>query len=94
MKTLKLLMIGEKMVTRKTWNEFRETGLFLLVNQFLHIFGWTLVVEVAEDEEVTECYPARTKFRGFGENSISAAYQRISKYMADNAAELYEEAKE
>lgn len=82
------------MVTRKTWNEFRETGLFLLVNQFLHIFGWTLVVEVAEDGEVTECYPARTKFRGFGEKSISAAYQRVSKYMADNATELYEEIKE
>ena len=82
------------MVTRKTWNEFRETGLFLLVNQFLHIFGWTLVVEIAEDGEVTECYPARTKFRGFGEKSISAAYQKVSKYMVDNAAELYEETKE
>lgn len=82
------------MITRKTWDDFRETGLFLLVNQFLHIFGWTLVVEVTEDGKVTECYPARTKFRGFGEESISAAYQKISKYMADNATELYEEARQ
>ena len=82
------------MITRKTWDDFRETGLFLLVNQFLHIFGWTLVVEVTEDGKVTECYPARTKFRGFGEESISAAYQKISKYMANNAAELYEEARQ
>ncbi len=82
------------MVTKKTWNEFRETGLFLLVNQFLHIFGWALVVEVAEGGKVTECYPARTKFRGFGAKSVSAAYQKVSKYMADNADELYEEAKQ
>lgn len=82
------------MIAKKTWNEFRETGLFLLVNQFLHIFGWALVVEATEDGEVIECYPARTKFRGFGEKSVSAAYQKVSKYMADNAAELYEEAKQ
>ena len=80
------------MITKKTWNEFRETGLFLLVNQFLHIFGWALVIEATEDGEVIDCYPARTKFRGFGEESVSEAYQKVSKYMADNAAELYEEA--
>ena len=82
----------KSMVTKKTWNEFRETGLLLLVNQFLHIFGWTLVVQVSENGEATGCYPARTKFRGFDEENVSAAYQKVSKYMADNAAELYKEA--
>ena len=81
----------KNMVTKKTWNEFRETGLFILVNQFLHIFGWALTIEVAEDGEVIDCYPVRTKYRGFKEEDISEAYLEVSKYMADNATKLYKE---
>jgi hypothetical protein len=85
------------MIEKKSWQEFRETGLLLLVNQFLHIFGWALVVDVEKDEEgkfvrVNSCYPARTGFRGFSAKSTSEAYEKISRYMVDNAAELYEEA--
>jgi hypothetical protein len=34
------------MVTKKEWSEFRSTGLVLIVNQILHIFGWALVFEI------------------------------------------------
>lgn len=86
------------MVEKRSWQEFRETGLLLLVNQFLHIFGWALVVDVEKDEEgefvhVNNCYPARTGFRGFSTKSVSAAYEKVSQYMADNAKTLLEEAK-
>lgn len=85
------------MIEKRSWQEFRETGLLLLVNQFLHIFGWALVVDVEKDEEgkvvhVNSCYPARTGFRGFSEKSTSEAYEKISRYMVNNANILLEEA--
>lgn len=78
-------------VTKKTWNEFRETGLFLFVNSILHAFGWALVVEV-ENDEVKSCYPARVKFRGFNEADTAESHKRIGKYLKENAHELENEA--
>lgn len=88
-----------RLLEQKTWQEFRETGLLLLVNQFLHIFGWALVVDVEKNEEgdfvqINKCYPARVSFRGFSEKSTSKAYEKISRYMLKNADKLLEEALE
>lgn len=83
----------KELIERKDWNEFRNTGLFLLLNQFLHIFGWALVVNI-ENNVVTECYPARVKFRGFDEKSSSEAYVKISKYMSEKGKELENEVSE
>jgi hypothetical protein len=79
------------MVKRKNWEEFRKTGLLLIINQTLHIFGWALVYEI-ENEVVVNVYPARVKFRGFDEKSTEDAYKKISQYMDDNSKELNEEA--
>jgi hypothetical protein len=79
------------MVTKKEWSEFRSTGLVLIVNQILHIFGWALVFEI-ENNEIKNVYPARVKFRGFDNKSTDEAYQKLSKYMLDNAKELNNEA--
>lgn len=81
------------MVTEKSWDEFRETGLLLIINQVLHIFGWAIVVEMEEDK-VTRVYPARVKFRGFGEKSTEKAYKNVSKYMVENCETLLEEAQD
>lgn len=75
------------MIKRKNWNEFRETGLFLLVNQFLHIFGWSLVYKI-ENNVVVDVFPARVKFRGFNNEDTTEAYKKITKYMSDNIEEL------
>lgn len=80
------------MMVKKTWEEFRSAGLLLFVNQFLHIFGWAIVLEYNQDE-VVNCYPARVKFRGFDEKSTDEAYTNITQYMKDNANELNEEIK-
>jgi len=80
------------MVTKKEWSEFRSTGLLLIINQILHIFGWALVFEI-ENDEIKSVYPARVKFRGFDEKSTDEAYQKLSKYMLDNAKELNDEIK-
>ncbi|MFZ7166529.1 MAG: hypothetical protein ACO1G5_03185 [Bacteroidota bacterium] len=78
------------MVNKKDWNEFRNTGLVLIINQILHIFGWAIVFEV-ENNEVKNVYPARVKFRGFDNDSTDEAYRKVSKYLKDNSEELYKE---
>lgn len=81
-------------VKRKSWDEFRKTGLFMFVNTILHAFGWALVVEVDRDnQKVTACYPARVKFRGFTEADTEEMHQRIGQYIHDNAIELFKETK-
>lgn len=80
------------MVNRKTWDEFRETGLTLIINQILHIFGWAIVYDINEDGKVVNCYPTRTKFRGFDGDSVSKAYANVSRWVKDNADDLLKEA--
>ena len=79
------------MVTKKEWSEFRSTGLLLFINQILHVFGWAIVFEMDEDQ-VKSVYPARVKFRGFNHEDVSDSYEKISKYMKNNASDLYDEA--
>jgi len=79
------------MVTKKEWSEFRSTGLVLIVNQILHIFGWSLVFEI-ENNEIKNVYPARVRFRGFDNDSISEAYKKLSQFMVENAKDLNDEA--
>lgn len=73
----------------KSWDDFRKTGLFLLTNQFLHIFGWALTCE--RDNGHERVYPARVRYRGFDEGSQTRAYEKVQKYMVENAETLYKE---
>jgi len=81
------------MIKEKSLKEFRESGLFWLVNNTLHVFGWALVMDL-EDGEYVRMYPARVKFRGFSELINTDGYIKVSKYMKENAEELEKEAKE
>ena len=78
------------MVNKKDWNEFRSTGLVLIINQILHVFGWAIVFEV-EENQVKNVYPARVKFRGFGTDTTNEAYRKVSEYLKHNSEELYKE---
>ena len=71
----------------KEWEEFRGTGLFLIVNQFLHIFGWALCY----NPDTKQVKPGRVRYRGFSEGSVTRAYEKVQRYMIDNAQELYDE---
>ena len=75
---------------RKTCQEFRDTGLLCFINHILHAFGWAIVYDVKEDV----FYPARTKFRGFAEESQSKSYKQIASYMKNTADELYDDTME
>lgn len=82
-----------KMVTKKTWQEFRDSGLFWWINTILHTFGWAIVVEVEENGNISNAYPARVKFRGFDEDSNTKGYIKVSQYLSDNAQVLLDESK-
>lgn len=79
------------MVEKKSWEEFRKSGLLLFINQILHVFGWAIVFEIVEDK-VINVYPARVKFRGFDSQSVSESYVEITKYLKENIKDLEEEA--
>lgn len=55
------------MIEKRTWEEFRNSGLLWWINMILHTFGWTIAMDVQEDRSVSSAYPTRVKFRGFTE---------------------------
>lgn len=80
------------MVTKKTWKEFRESGFLWWINMILHTFGWAIVVDIDDNGKITDAYPARVKFRGFGEKNNTEGYIKVSQYMKENVSDLLEEA--
>lgn len=80
-----------EMVNKKTWDEFRNSGLLWWANMILHTLGWAIVTEV-EDGKVVNAYPARVKYRGFDNKNNSKGYIKVSQYMKNNADELLNEA--
>jgi len=79
------------MENQKKWEMFRNTGLFLFVNQFLHIFGWAIILKYDKQKNLLEVYPDRVKYRGFSEESNERAYERVTSYMQQNSNDLYNE---
>lgn len=81
------------MIERKSWEEFRNTGLLLFVNSFLHIFGWSIILEIDDefDGGAVTVYPARVGYRGFNPESVDLAYKRVAAYMEENGSELRKE---
>ena len=80
------------MVTKISWEEFRESKMLWWINMILHTFGLVIVTEVDDNGKVVDAYPARTKFRGFEADNNTAGYIGVSEYLKNNAEELYKEA--
>lgn len=80
------------MVNKKSWKEFRDSGMLWWINMILHTMGWAIAYNVDDDGNITDVFPARVKYRGFSDKNNSEGYIKVSKYMKDNAAELLEEA--
>lgn len=81
------------MLDDKSIEEFRNSGMLWFVNSIIHVFGWAIVIEYDNKKQAIRMYPARTKFRGFDEKSNTEGYIKISKYMKENAEDLYIESK-
>jgi len=82
------------MINKKSWQEFRESGLLWWINMILHTFGWAIVIDVEDDGSVSDAYPARVKFRGFGEKYNEIGYRQVSKFLLENMSEITREANE
>ena len=76
------------MITRKTWGEFKTSGLLWFVNRALHVFGWAIVLVFDADGSVSDAYPARVKFRGFDESTETNGFTQLTRYMENNAEDL------
>jgi hypothetical protein len=79
------------MIERKSWEEFRNFGLLWWINMILHTLGWAIVIDIDKNGVITEVYPARVKFRGFDEESNSAGYQKVTKFLKENINDLEDE---
>lgn len=86
-------MDNKQMITKKTWNEFYETGLLWFINTILHAFGWSIVMEL-DNDSVVKCYPARVRFRGFDKGHNDIGYRSINQYMRNYGEQLFKEADE
>lgn len=76
----------EKTVDKRSWDDFRNSGLLFYINTILHFMGWAIVVEVdSETKLVTNCYPARVKYRGWDEQSQTEEHAKVADYLANNA---------
>lgn len=82
------------MIEKKSWSEFKNSGLLWWINMILHTFGWAIVLEKKENGEILNVYPARVKFRGFSEKNNTEGYIKVSQFLKDNADELLKEAEE
>lgn len=68
------------MMKKKTWEEFRETGLLLFINQILHVFGWCIVFDFDDQTgALKSVYPCKTKFRGFAGECVEESYKKINE---------------
>lgn len=79
------------MIKQRNWEEFRESGMLWWINMILRTFGWAITVEI-DDGQIINAYPARVKFRGFPSDRNADGYIRVSKFLTENADELYKEA--
>lgn len=83
-------MENNELITKSSWEDFRDSGMLWWANRILHIFGWCIVITL-EDGKIVEVFPARTTFRGFSEEAESNGFKRVTQFMKDNIDELSEE---
>ena len=76
---------------KERWAEFRENGFLLYVNQLLHPFGVSILVEYDDKGGMLRAAPERVNFRGFPPESVKKAYLRMTQYMLENAKDLMED---
>lgn len=79
------------MMHKESWQYFRDSGLLWWINMILHTFGWAIVYELDDNNEIIDVYPSRVTYRGFDEKTNTEGYIKVSKFLKDKANILYEE---
>lgn len=78
------------MVSKITWEEFKDSGILWWINMILHTFGLAIVLDM-EDGEIKDVYPVRVKYRGFDEKINTEGYIKVSKCIDENSKEILKE---
>ena len=81
------------MIKEQTWEEFRKAGMLWWINMLLNTFGWAIVYDYNNNNEIVKVYPARVKYRGYSPEINTEGYVKVSQYLHDNYKEILEEAK-
>jgi len=68
-------------IKEQSWETFRDSGLLWFVNRTLHIFGWSIIIVVRENESIARVYPAKTSFKDFSAVSNMRGFKRMKKLM-------------
>ena len=84
-------MSKSEMLDERSWEEFRDSGLFWFINRTLHLFGWAICMTLDNSGKVERCFPARCKFRGFDRESETEGFINVSQYLKDNIDTLVSE---
>lgn len=80
-----------KTLKKRTWKEFRQSGMLWFVNRILHLFGWVIVFDYTGKNKIKSVYPARTIFRGFSEDCETKGFKQVTKYLGRNVKTLLKE---
>lgn len=80
------------MIDKRTWQEFSDAGLLWWVNRILHLFGWAIVLQVEDDDTISDVYPARCEFRGFTAELETRNFKKLSAYLKTHIEEIDYEA--
>lgn len=82
------MQVEKSTIEKKTWKEFKDSKLLWWVNRSLHLFGWSIVLEVDNDRNITAAYPAKVTFRGFSQETESKNFIELSNYLKENIDEI------
>ena len=67
---------------KKTWDDFRNSGLLRFVNMFLHIFGWTIVLNIGNKSDITR-YKDDYGYEYVTSESIYDAVQHLTYFITN-----------
>ena len=68
----------------ESWEKFRDTGLFHFVNEFLHMFGWCICLNIDDKGKITSAFPQKCSYTGFSEESNEKSYKKVWGLLKDN----------
>ena len=64
------------------WKAFKDAGLLWWVNRILHLFGWSIVLNVdIATFKVLDAYPMRTTWKGFTPEAEEMGFKHLQQYM-------------
>ena len=85
----KSMILDDTKVKERTWEEFRESGLFWFINTILYMFGWAITLEVDENFNVKNAYPSSRGGKIFDDEANRRGYLRVAKYLSKNINQIH-----